>query len=133
MIFFHPACSENFFQAVSPKGAHTAVCPVTFNAGKISSQMVFFTSRKIFQSIFIFNGNENSATFRQVRQKQFQKILIGRPSSDITLSVLKDTDQADIVEISWQIRLYILKIPYMDCNVITASMPVRVDQTSLFG
>ena len=66
-----------------------------------------------------------------MRQKNVEEIMIRRLSTDITLSVFKHTDQADVVIILRQLRLNVLKISHMDRDIVTFAMPVGIDETAL--
>lgn len=60
-----------------------------------------------------------------------KKIFVRRFRTDVSLRVLKDPDQADIIIVAGQIRLHVLKIPYMNRHIIRIHVAVSVDQTAL--
>ena len=62
-----------------------------------------------------------------------QKALVRLPGFNIGLRILKYPDQADIVIITGQIRLNILKIPYMNRYIAGLHMAVCIDSAPLPG
>ncbi len=66
MILPYPTGCKNLFQTFSRKGAYPAARFVILNSGKISAEMIFLAAGKIFQSVFVFNGNDNPASGCQV-------------------------------------------------------------------
>ena len=95
--------------------------------------MVFLAARKIFQPVFVFNGNDNPAAGSQVLFNQIQKIFKGRFTSHVALSVLKHADQKNIIEIVRQIRFNVLEIAHMDSHIFTFRMAVGIYHAPLFG
>ena len=75
--------------------------------------MVLLAACPIFQSQFIFYGYGNMTALFSVFSDNAQEIFIRRIGCNISLSVFKDTDQADIIIIAGKIRLDILKISDM--------------------
>ena len=61
--------------------------------------MIFLTAGEIFQTVFILNGNDDSALLRQVLLQNLQEILIRRLTAYVGLPILEDTDQTDIIVI----------------------------------
>lgn len=64
--------------------------------------------------------------------QNFQEIFIRCAAAYVSLTVLEDTNEADIVIICGQIRFHIRKIAYVDRHIFTFTVPVRIDQTALF-
>ncbi len=106
---------------------------IILNAGKIFPLVVFPAPGKVFHPVFILNGDEDPASPGQMGQQDLQEIFIGSLSANVTLSILKDPDQTDIIEIPGQPRLYILKIPHMNGHIFTCTMPVGVDHATFPG
>ena len=94
--------------------------------------MVFLAARKIFQPVFVFNGNDNPAAGSQVLFNHIQKIFKGRFTSHVALSVLKHADQKNIIEIVRQIRFNVLEIAHMDGHIFTFRMAVSIYHAPLF-
>ena len=94
--------------------------------------MIFLTSRKIFQTVFVLNSDNDPSARCQMLLQNFQEIFIRCAAAYVSLAVLEDTDEADIVIICGQIRFHIRKIAYVDRHIFTFTVPVRIDQTALF-
>ena len=93
--------------------------------------MIFLTAGEIFQTVFILNGNDDSALLRQVLLQNLQEILIRRLTAYVGLPILEDPDQTDIIIIGRQIRLHIRKIAHMDRHILTVTVAVGIDQAAL--
>ena len=76
MIFLHTTCLEDFFQTIATEGTHTAALIIILNSFKQRAGVILSATGKVFQTILIFNGDNNSAIFFQVFLQNSQKILI---------------------------------------------------------
>ena len=131
MVFLYATAPEYPFQPSPAERSDATAIHIVFNPREPCAQMILLTACEIFQPIFIFNRNDKSAALRQMWQKNVEEILIRCLSTDITLSVFKYTDQADVVIILRQLRLNVLKISHMNCNIVTFAVPVGIDETAL--
>ena len=62
-----------------------------------------------------------------------EKIFIWCLRFYIRLRILKYSDQTDIIIVSWQIRLHILKIAHVNRHIIRIHMAVSIDPAPLSG
>ena len=95
--------------------------------------MVFPAPGPVFQSEFILYGDGDMSFRLQMLLDNIQKALVRLPGFNIGLRILKYPDQADIVIITGQIRLNILKIPYMNRYIAGLHMAVCIDSAPLPG
>ena len=132
MTLLYTTVIENTLQTTSAEGADYTASLIIFYAAEISTHMVFLAAGKIFQAILIFNRNNDSTAFTQMRKQNLQKIFIRCIAANIALTILKYTNQTNIIIILGQIRLNVLKIAHMNRYILTFTMSISVDQTSLF-
>ena len=129
--FSHTAGIENALQLFPGKRAYHTALRIIFNAGKPAAQMIFLASGKIFQSVFVLNGNHDPAVRCQMLLQDLKEILVRRLAAYVSLSVLKNTDQTDIVIVCGKFRFHIREIAHMDRHIFTFTVAVGVDQAAL--
>ena len=95
--------------------------------------MIFPATCKILESCAVLNCNHNTPALGQVSLEHIQKVLIRVLSADISLSVLKNTDQKDKVIVTVQIRFDVPEIADMNCHVITVPVFPRINFTAFSG
>ena len=105
---------------------------IALKTREIGSQMIFTATGPVFQSKFILNGNDHAAVKLSVTVTDPHEILIRCLTTNIRLSVLKHTDQQDIIVIIAKMRLDILEISHHDRDVIAITISVCIDHASLF-
>ena len=94
--------------------------------------MIFTATSPVFQSKFILNSDNHAAVKLSVTVTDPHEIFIRCLTTDIRLSVLKHTDQQDIIVIITKMWLDILKISNHDRDVITVAISVCIDHASFF-